>query len=76
MLWRIFGPKREERVGGLKRLQNEDIHNLYTLTNVIRLVKEDGMGGTVAWMKEMTKAYSILAGKPEGRRALGSSRCK
>jgi hypothetical protein len=26
---RIFGPKREEVVGGWRRLHNEELHNLY-----------------------------------------------
>jgi hypothetical protein len=29
VLRRIFGPKREELVGGWRRLRNEELHNLY-----------------------------------------------
>jgi hypothetical protein len=39
MLRRIFGPKREEVVGGWRRLQNEEFHNLYTSPNIVRVVK-------------------------------------
>jgi hypothetical protein len=31
LLRRIFGPKREEVVGGWKRLINEELQNLYVL---------------------------------------------
>jgi hypothetical protein len=36
---RIFGPKREEVAGGWRRLHNEELHNLYTSPNIIRLIK-------------------------------------
>jgi hypothetical protein len=39
VLRRIFGPKREEVVGGWRRLHNEELHNLYTSQNIIRLFK-------------------------------------
>jgi hypothetical protein len=31
----IFGPKREEVVGGWRRLHNEELHNLYTSPDVV-----------------------------------------
>jgi hypothetical protein len=30
-LRRIFGPKRDEVTGGWRKLQNEELHNLYLL---------------------------------------------
>jgi hypothetical protein len=39
VLRRIFGPKREERVGGWRRLQ---LHNLHTSPNIIRVIKSRG----------------------------------
>jgi hypothetical protein len=38
-LRRILGPKREEVVGGWRRLHNEELHNLYASPNVIRVIK-------------------------------------
>jgi hypothetical protein len=35
VLWRIFGPKREEVAGGWRRLNNEELLNLYTLHHVL-----------------------------------------
>jgi hypothetical protein len=38
-LRRLFGPKRDEVTGGWRKLQNEEIHNLYTSPNIIRMIK-------------------------------------
>jgi len=38
VLRRIFGPKREKVEGGWRRLHNEELHNLYASTNVIRVI--------------------------------------
>jgi hypothetical protein len=52
VLRRIFGAKREEVVGGWRRLHNEELHNLYTSLNVIRVIKSRRVGwaGHVARM--------------------------
>jgi hypothetical protein len=39
----IFGPKREEVAGGLRRLHNEELHNLYTSSSIIRVIKSRRM---------------------------------
>jgi hypothetical protein len=36
---RIFGPKREEEIGGWRKLHNQEIHNLYSLQKNIRMIK-------------------------------------
>jgi len=40
LLRRIFGPKREEVMGGWRRLQDmyEEFHNLYYSRNIIRVM--------------------------------------
>jgi hypothetical protein len=43
VLRRIHGPKRMEVVGGWKRLHNEELHNLYTLPTIIRVIKQRRM---------------------------------
>jgi len=35
----IFGHKREEVKGGCRKLNNEELHNLYTSPNIIRVIK-------------------------------------
>jgi hypothetical protein len=39
VLRRIFGPKRKEVAGGWRRLHSEELHNLYALPNIIRVIK-------------------------------------
>jgi hypothetical protein len=39
VLRRIFGPQREEVAKGWRRLQNEELHNLYASPDVIRIMK-------------------------------------
>jgi hypothetical protein len=39
MLKRIFGPKRDEVIGGWRKLHNEEIHNSYSSLIVIRMIK-------------------------------------
>jgi hypothetical protein len=39
VLRRIFGPKREELVGGWRRLHNEELRNLYASPNIITVIK-------------------------------------
>jgi hypothetical protein len=39
VLRRIFGPKKEEVAGGLRRLHNEEPQNFYASPNAIRVIK-------------------------------------
>jgi hypothetical protein len=43
LLRRIFGLKREEVAGDWRKLQNEEIHNLYSSPNIIRMFKSRRM---------------------------------
>lgn len=38
MVRKIFGPYRGEVTGGRRRLGNEELHNLYSTANRIRLI--------------------------------------
>jgi hypothetical protein len=73
VLRRIFGPKRDEVMGGWRKLQNEELHNLYCSPSVIRMIISRGMRwtGHVERMGEKRGRYRILVGKPEGKRSLG-----
>jgi hypothetical protein len=46
VLRRIFGPKRGEVIGGWRKLHNEELHNLYSSSNIIGMIKvqEDEIG--------------------------------
>jgi hypothetical protein len=39
MLRRIFGPKRNEMIGGWRKLRNEERHNLYPSPSIVRMIK-------------------------------------
>jgi hypothetical protein len=39
VLRRIFGPKRDEVTGDWRKLYNEELHNLYSPPNIIRMMK-------------------------------------
>jgi hypothetical protein len=76
LLRRIFGSKRDEVTGKWRRLHNEELNNLYSSPNIIRVIKLRRMrwAGHVARMGEGRGAYRILVGRPEGRRPLGRPR--
>jgi hypothetical protein len=38
VLRRIFEPKRDEVTGGWRKLHNEELHNLYSSPNIIRMI--------------------------------------
>jgi hypothetical protein len=72
----IFGPKRDEVTGEWRRLHNEELNDLYSSPNIIRVIKSRRMrwAGHVARMGEGRGAYRILVGRLEGRRPLGRPR--
>jgi hypothetical protein len=75
-LRRIFALKRDEVTGGWRKLHNEELHNLYSSPNIIRMIKSKRMrsAGRVARTMEKRNAYRILVGTPEGKRQLVRSR--
>jgi hypothetical protein len=76
VLKRIFGTKRVEVPGGWRKLHDEELHSLYSLPSIIRVIKARRMrwAGHMARMVEVRGAYNILVGRPEGRRPLGRPR--
>jgi hypothetical protein len=76
VLRRMSGPKRDEVMGGWRKLHNEELHNLYASPNIIRMIKSRRMrwAGHVARMGEKRDGYRILVGKPEGKKPLGRPR--
>jgi hypothetical protein len=39
VLWRIFGPKRDEVTEEWRKLHNEELRDLYSLPSIIRIIK-------------------------------------
>jgi hypothetical protein len=72
VLRRVFGPKRDEVTGEWRKLHNENLNDLYSLLNIVRVVKSRRMrwAGHVARMGERG-VHRVLVGKPEGKRPLG-----
>jgi hypothetical protein len=72
VLWRIFGPKREED-GSWRKLHNDEFHDLYSSPNIVRVINSRRMrwAGHVALMGEGRGVYRVLVGRPEGKRPLG-----
>jgi len=70
---RIFGPRRDEVTGEWSRLHNEELNDLYSSPNIVRVIKSRRMrwAGHVARMGEERGVYRVLVGKPEGKRPLG-----
>ena len=73
VLRRIFGSKRDEVTGELRKLHNEELGDLYCSPNIVRAIKSRRMRwvGHVARIGERRGVYRILVGKPEGKRPLG-----
>jgi hypothetical protein len=70
LLRRIFGPsglKRDDVMGGCRKLHYEELHSLYSSPNIIRVIKS----GKMKWAGYVARMMKILAGKPEGKSPLG-----
>ena len=78
MLRRVFGPKRDEVTWKWRKLHNEEFKDIYSLPNIVRVVKSRRMrwAGHVARMGEGRGVHWVLVGKPEGKRPLGRPRCR
>jgi hypothetical protein len=78
LLRRILGQKRDEVMGGWKKLHKEELHNLYSLPSIIRIIKSRRirLSGHEARMGEKRNAYRLLVGKPQGKRPLRRPRCR
>jgi hypothetical protein len=69
----VFGPKVDERVGSCRKLYKEELRNLYSSPNMIRMIKSRRIKwtGHVACIGEKRNACKVLVGSPGGKRRLG-----
>jgi hypothetical protein len=72
---KIFGPEREED-GSWRKFHNDELHNVYSSPNIVRVIKSRRMrwAGHVARMGTGNGVYRVLVGRPEGKRPLGRPR--
>jgi hypothetical protein len=76
VLRRVLGPKRDEVTGEWRKLHNEELSDLYSLPNIVRVVKSRRMRwtGYVARMGEDKGVHRVLVGKLDGKRSFGRQR--
>jgi len=65
MSLRVFGSKREEITVAWRTLHNDKLNDLYSLPNVIRVIKSRRMkwAGHVARMGERRGKYMVFGGE-------------
>jgi hypothetical protein len=65
----IFGPQRDEVIGGWREVYDEELHNFHSSSDIIKTIKSNRMrwAGHVARMGAMRTAYKVLVGKPYGK---------
>ena len=72
----IKGGKQAEVTAVWRKLHNEELNDLYSSPNIVRVIKSRILrwAGHVARMGKRRGAYRDLVGKPEGKRPLGRLR--
>jgi len=76
VLRRIFGSRRDEVTGEWRKLHNEELNDLCSSPNIVRVIKSRKIrwAGHVARMVERGGVYKFLVGKPERKRTFVRSR--
>jgi hypothetical protein len=76
VLRRMFGHKGDKVTGEWKRLHNEQLNNLYSSPNIIRVAKSRRMiwAGRVACLGRRRSAYRVSVEESEGKRPLVTPR--
>ena len=67
----MFGPKRDDVTGEWRKLHNEELNDLYSSPNIVRVIK---LAWHVARVGKRRGIYRVLVGKYERNRTLGIPR--
>ena len=69
---------RDEVTREWRKLHNEELNDLYSSPNIVRVIKYRKMrwAGHVARMGERRGVYTVVVEKPEGKRPLGRLRLR
>jgi hypothetical protein len=72
----VFGPKRDEVTEEWRKLHNEELNDLYSLPNIVRVVKQRRMRWAVhvARVWKERGVHRVLVGKREGKTPMGRPR--
>jgi hypothetical protein len=72
----ILGPRMDEVTAVWKELHNEELSNLYSSPNMVRVMTSRIMrwAGHLRRMGKRRGLYRVLVGKPEGNRSRGRPR--
>jgi hypothetical protein len=64
VLRRIFGPNRDEETGEWRKLNNEELNNLYSSPYIVRVIKSRRMrwAGHVACIGDRRGIHRVLVG--------------
>ena len=73
VLRRIFGLRRDGLTGQWRKLHNEELNDLYSSPNIVRVIKSRRrrQARHVARMEEGRGVHKVLVGKPEGKNYWG-----
>jgi len=63
VLRRVFGPKRDEVTGEWRKLHNEELSNLYSSTNIIRVIEKNEMDGACSAYGEEERRIKGFGGE-------------
>ena len=76
VLRKVFGPKWDEVTGEWRKLHKEELNDLCSLPNILRVVKSRRIrwAGHGARMGVDRGMHRVLVGKSEGKRPLGRPR--
>jgi hypothetical protein len=75
VLSRIFGPRRDGVTGEWRKLYDEELHDLYCSSGIIRVITSRRIRWVehVACLGKKIYSYRAFIGKPGGMRLLGRS---